>query len=121
MKKVLEISLRGIFPLLAQLGAILEIFTEKEWADKADDIVFFGLGILAIFFAIFGKKKTFPKFFPLIFLVLALVTKIVTFFIEHDDVKAVNLDYAVIVFMLLGVAINGIFLLFARRKREESE
>lgn len=101
MKKVLKF----IFLDLALLLSVYEIFIENEWVDKADDIIFAGLAIGAI---ILPKliKKSLPRYFSLIILSLALAVKIAAYFIENDDAKAIGLDYAIILLMALGIAIN---------------
>jgi peptidoglycan/LPS O-acetylase OafA/YrhL len=106
IKKLATIGLRALFPALALLTTIFELFKENEWVDKADDIIYLGIAFLALLWALFARNKT-PRFFPVIFLVLALATKIIWLFIEGDDMKAVDPDYAVLVFIALSVVVNG--------------
>ncbi len=101
LKKIIQF----IFLDLALALSVYEIFIENEWADKADDIIFIGLALIAILWPRIRKGKV-PRFFSLIFLVLALITKVVSFFIEGDDLKAMGPDYLVIGFMALGIIIN---------------
>lgn len=99
---------------LALLVTVYELFIENEWSDKADDIIFIGLALIAILWPRIKKGKV-PRFFSLTFLVLALITKVVSFFIEGDDLKAMGPDYLVIGFMALGIIIN-IFGQFSPKK-----
>jgi len=118
IKKITIIGVRAFFPALALLTTIFELFNENEWIDKADDIIYFGIAFFALLWALFARNKT-PRFFPAIFLVLALATKIIWLFIEGDDLKAVDPDYAVIVFMALSAVVNGGSQIIASRRKKE--
>ncbi|HWY79291.1 MAG TPA: hypothetical protein VNW29_02945 [Candidatus Sulfotelmatobacter sp.] len=120
IKKMAIKGAKALFPALALLTTIFELFKENEWIDKADDIIYFSIALLALLWALFARNKT-PRFFPMIFLILALATKIIWLFIEGDDLKAVDPDYAVIVFMVLSVIVNGGSQIITNRKKKNKE
>lgn len=116
MKKALQIGGRALFPALAILTATLEIFRETEMQDKMEDMIFFGLAVLALIIGLLTRGKM-PKYIAFLFLALGVAIKIVGAFIEHDDREALDPDYAVLVFMTLGVLVNtGVQ--FFRNRRE---
>lgn len=97
--------IKFIFPDLALLLSVYEIYEESEWVDKADDVIFVVLALIAFILPKVIKNKT-PRFLPILFLILALVVKIVAFFIENENGKADDHDLAIIIFMALGIIIN---------------
>src|SRR5258708_3022118 len=99
-KKALVIFVRALFPALALLATIIELIRENELADKADDLIYLGITVLTLIWALFFRGKT-PRFFPLIFLILALGVKIYSLFVEGDDMEAVDPDYFIIAFIAL--------------------
>lgn len=115
-KKILQIGIRAIFPVLAIVTAISELFIEHELEDQMDDIVYLGLAVVALVWTFISKNKL-PKFSPIIFLFLGLATKIVSLIIEGDDLKAVDPDYAIIIFIVLGAAIN-MYYNFRQKKKK---
>lgn len=114
MNKILTISGRAVFPALAIIATVVEIFRENELMDKMDDMVFFGLALLALLIGIFTKWRM-SKYVSLAILGLAIITKIVAVVIEHDDAMALDPDYAIFAFMALGIPINMGVQFLARR------
>lgn len=120
MSKILVITSRALFPALALLTSIFEVIREIEWADRMDDVAYLVITVLAVLWAIFFRKKT-PKYFPVIFLVLALGVKIYSLFVEGDDMKAVDPDYLVIVFIALSAIVNGVAVGIMRKRKDRSK
>jgi hypothetical protein len=95
-----------IFPVVALLLTIYEILAEQQWMDKLDDIIIFGLMVIAI--ALFWiKHKHIPRYIPLMYLVLALITKVGAFFIEQDKPREIFFDIVIAGIILLGIIVNS--------------
>lgn len=101
IKKIVALA---FFPVLSLLLSAREIIDESEWADKSDDIFFVIFGIIAIACMFFKGKKI--SFLSSVFLILALLTKIIAYFIESDDRKAVGPDYLIFIFIIIGIIIS---------------
>ena len=86
---------------LPGLAFVPEIFLEKDWDDKGDDILLAIVALLAIWWY-FGKDHRYQRsMVPVVFVWLALLTKIMALVVEFHDAEAVGDDIgALIVFGL---------------------
>lgn len=112
--KILTVIGRALFPALALITTLFELVRETERVDRADDLAYLGIAVLALLWAILFRKRT-PQYFPVIFLILAMGVKIYSLFVERDDLKAVDPDYFVIAFIALSAIANGIIVAVHRK------
>jgi hypothetical protein len=80
-----------------------EIFLEKEWADRADDIGLLLLGIVAIFWYLKGENRFSRSIAPIVFIVIAFALKVAALMIEFDDLDAVGDDFGGLTLFVLAI------------------
>ncbi len=81
-----------------------EIFLEKDWDDKADDIVLSVLAIIGLWWYFSKSNRISRSVVPVVLVVLALVTKIAAIMIEFHDVENVGDDIGALVLFVLAVS-----------------
>src|ERR1043166_1249860 len=95
---------------LAGFAFAPEIFLENEWADRADDIGLFLLGIAAICWYLWKDNRYARSLAPVFFVVVALALKIAALMIEFDDPDAAGDDFGgVILFVLSAILVGFLF------------
>lgn len=105
--KISETINRGFNLLGASLVAlpgfafVPEIFLEKDWDDKADDIGLLVIGIVGIMWYLTGNNRTGRSITPVVLVILALLVKAAAVFIEFRDKEAVGDDYGALILFVL--------------------
>lgn len=85
-----------------------EIFLEKDWDDKADDILILILGIVSIIWYSRKNNRMTRSVAPVVFVIIALALKILAVVIEHGDTDSVGDDIGALVLFVLAAG----FILF---------
>jgi hypothetical protein len=80
-----------------------EIFLEKDIDDKLDDIGLLVVGVLGIFWYLWGKNKYSRSVFPVLLVSLSLVIKVVALLVEFKDAEAVGDDFGAIILFVLSL------------------
>jgi hypothetical protein len=93
--------------MAATAVTLYQVFAEKEWMNRIDDVIIMGLMTVAIVL-FWVRRKYIPHYYPLLYLVLALITKTSAFFIEHDKPKEIAVDIVALCLILFGVIVNSV-------------
>ena len=109
-----------VFLAAIGLGILVEVFMEKEWADKIDDIIIVLLALIGLVWYMYGQNRFKRAFAPVLLVILAFIVKIGAFIVEFDDKEAIGDEFGVILPLLL-LVIVGIVLYASFRQRRERE
>jgi hypothetical protein len=90
---------------LSGLAFMPEIFLEKDWDDKADDILILLLAIVSIVWYLTGQNKYKRSIAPVILTILSLLTKIGALIIEFKDKDAAGDDFGALVLFVLATGL----------------
>lgn len=94
---LLAVSIVG----LAGFAFLSEIFLEKDWDDKGDDIALLVLGVAGIIWYLTKNNKYQRSFMPVLLTLLSLTTKIVALIVEFKDKEAAGDDFGALILFIL--------------------
>lgn len=91
------------FVAILGLTMISEVFMEKEWADRADDLFMVLVGLYSIYWYKTSKAISSRTWMPIILLGLCFLSKVWAIKVEFNDKEAVGDDYGVITALILAL------------------
>ena len=103
----LSVTSVGLFELVA---------SEKEWLDKADDIVIIVFAVIGIVWYLSGRNRYKRSLVPLSLLGIGFLVKVAAVAIEFDDASAVGDDFGVMIAFLVITALVAAILYRTREK-----
>lgn len=98
---LLTVSITG----LAGFAFGPEIFLEKDWDDKVDDIALFVFGIFGIIWYLLGNNKFKRSITPVVIMVLTMIVKISGLIREFHDKDAAGDDFGGVILFILATGL----------------
>lgn len=109
------------FVAVIAAGVFSLIFVERELLDKADDIFFAILGIVAVAWYLSGRNRYRYSWVPFGLVATGFLVKVLAFINEFDDPVSAGDEYGVVPAMAIVTVLSAVLMIRARRMNQEEK